>query len=452
MMSFTDLSEASVLVPLSQCGKEHESDVYCNVLLFRANGNPFVAIISISGDRPPPALAKLESPADLDLALDEAVRQGLLFPVSKPAFEGGPTEAVSEALASTGRAVGVGSQLVKEMRAARLLDPEAMVAPGDGAVFRPFRFPTKMSEAFRLPWSDTGKVKDEQLQNFYRGSQMYETPPRVVGAIIYLHHHYLVPFKQKITSRGRHLLVIHISEGSGRQPKRRCLAWWMPLYEVRDRFADPAQADMYSHRGSVHRVCHLVETYNISTTVPIHFEFGERPHHLVGGIPLNCYDVAPDFKTQWHIGSTPEELLEERREVAQCLERREPLEKSMEAKKADKRRRKRQNRKAREREKAAGEAAEDEAAVDAEREQETEEEQRREQLLKPNAALRESGFLDSLLEEMRQRRAVAITGSTPVAARGVGGGSGRSSAAPGRSLGPLGSADSDCSSSEDESD
>lgn len=425
-MPLSDFFMASLLLPAGQtlsaecqaimtaAGDEcqetqdiESGDVVCNLLMFRSSGNPFVAIPSLRRGAKVER-RKVQSVEELEKQLEEAIRAGRLFPVSEENFKRGPVEALSEALESRGTVqdpLGNCSDQQRAQRAARLLDPEAMVAEGDGAVFRPFRFPTRMSEAFKLPWADIGKVKEAQLQNFYRGSNMPSTPPRVVGAIIYLHHHYLVPFKQRVISKGRHLLVISINEGAGRN-KRRCLAWWMPLAEVRERFADPRQADLYSHGGSVHRVCHMVETYSLNKTVPIHFAYGVRPNLIVGGVPLNCYDVAPEFKTPWRLNSTAEELEEERQKVAECLELRMPLEKSLEARKADKRRRKRQNRKTRDRERAAEDAQASRQAAAAEVEKEAEE--RRQKLVHPNAALHESGFLDSLLDDMRQRRAARL--------------------------------------------
>mmetsp|Transcript_128102 Transcript_128102/g.208740 ORF Transcript_128102/g.208740 Transcript_128102/m.208740 type:complete len:410 (+) Transcript_128102:92-1321(+) len=299
------------------------------------------------------------------------------------------------------------AKVAEQQRAARLAEPELMVAAGDGAVFRPFRFPTKISEAFRLPWNDIGIVTDRQLESFYNGTQMRGTPKRVIGAVIYLHHHYLLPFKQKIISRGRNLLVIKINEGSGRQPTRRCLAWWMPLAEVRERYADPTATERYPRGGSVYRVCQLVETYRLTASVPVHFEVGERASLGVGGFPLHCFDADPDFQTQWRLGASPEELLEEQREIAQCLETRTPLEMTAEAKKAEKRRRKRQNRKARDKERAAEELQAAQEAAGKERI--ADEEQRRQGLVKPSAALRDSSFMDGLLEQMRQKRTGAAS-------------------------------------------
>lgn len=300
------------------------------------------------------------------------------------------------------------AQVAEQQRLARLAEPELMVAAGDGAVFRPFRFPTKISEAFRLPWNDIGIVTDRQLESFYNGTQMRGTPKRVIGAVIYLHHHYLLPYKQKIISRGRNLLVIKINEGSGRQPTRRCLAWWMPLAEVRERYADPTATERYPRGGSVYRVCQLVETYRLTASVPVHFEVGERASLGVGGFPLHCFDADPDFQTQWRLGASPEELLEEQREIAQCLETRTPLEMTAEAKKAEKRRRKRQNRKARDKERAAEEMQAAQEAAGKERAMD--QEQRRQGLVKPAAALRDSSFMDGLLEQMRQKRTGAAPG------------------------------------------
>jgi len=342
---------------------------------------------------------------------------------------------VLDALAATSPAEGLGvegeapedsylsatleAHVAEQQRAARLAEPELMCAVGDGAVFRPFRFPTKISEAFKLPWNDIGVVTDKQLESFYSGTQMRGTPKRVIGAVIYLHHHYLLPYKQKIISRGRHLLVIKINEGSGRQPLRRCLAWWMPLAEVRDRYADPTQTERYPRGGSVYRVCQLVETYRLTATVPVHFEVGDRAALGVGGFPLHCFDADPDFQTQWRLGASPEELLEEQREVAQCLEtRRTPLEMTSEAKKAEKRRRKRANRKARDRETTA----EDEkfAAEEKGRERAADQETRRQGLVKPNVALRDSDFMGGLLEQMRMKK--AGPGAENVLAQLAGGG------------------------------
>lgn len=427
MLSLSDLSETTVTLPLAQLQGEEEDgellggSVRCTVLLFRTSAQHWVAITSLdaapSDDRLAPPPPRLDLSSDLGGVLDAAAKSGLLFPVTPEAFALGPLAAVGEALASSGPgppgppgpAGPPGSALVapsedlrqmawvaEQQRAARAADPSMMAATGDGAIFRPFRFPTKISEAFRLPWGDIGKVTDRQLESFWEGTQMRSTPRRVIGAVIYIHHHYLLPFKQKITSRGRHLLVIKISEGAGRHPTRRCVAWWMPLPEVRERYADPARADKYAHGGSVYRVCQLVETYKLSTTVPVHFEVGERPHLGVGGFPLHCFDAAPEFRTQWRIGATDQELEEEKKEVDRCIEARSSLEMSNEAKKAEKRRRKRQSRKARDKEKAV----EDAQVADKEKD-----DARRKGLVRPNAALQGGGFLDGVLEQMRQRKA-----------------------------------------------
>merc|ERR1719408_112650 len=162
----------------------------------------------------------------------------------------------------------------------------------------------------------------------------------------------------------------------------------MPLAEVRERYADPTQTERYPRGGSVYRVCQLVETYRLTATVPVHFEVGERATLGVGGFPLHCFDADPDFQTQWRLGASPEELLEEQREVAQCLETRTPLEMTSEAKKAEKRRRKRANRKARDKETAAKEDKVVEEEKD--REREARQEQRRQCLMKPNVALSDS--------------------------------------------------------------
>jgi len=420
MLSLSDLSETTVTLPLAQFQGEEEggdfagSSVRCTVLLFRTSAQHWLAITSLDAapgdDRPaPPPPPRLDLSADLGGVLDTAAKSGLLFPVSPESFALGPRAAVSEALSmsqtpgATSAALASPAEDLRQMawvaeqqRAARAADPGMMAATGDGAIFRPFRFPTKISEAFRLPWGDIGKVTDRQLESFWEGTQMRNTPKRVIGAVIYIHHHYLLPFKQKIISRGRHLLVIKISEGAGRHPTRRCVAWWMPLPEVRERYADPARADKYAHGGSVYRVCQLVETYKLSTTVPVHFEVGERPHLGVGGFPLHCFDAAPEFRTQWRIGATDQELEEERKEVDRCIESKSSLEMSGEAKKAEKRRRKRQNRKARDKERAAEDAkAADEEQI----------EERRRALVRPNVALQGGGFLDGVLEQMRQRKA-----------------------------------------------
>lgn len=360
------------------------------------------------------------SPADLADALEVAAHDGLVVPVSKEAFELGPHAAAAEALSSRSLLAAptpLGSTCLSQVDipdvigmctdssitstakgTAELVVPEA---GGDGSIFRPFRFPTKMSDAFRLPWVEIGIVSDDQLRNFYEGTQMRSTPKRVIGAVSYLHHHYLRPFKQKIISKGRHLLVIKISETSGRRPQKRCLAWWMPLTAVRERYADPKKAELYHEGGSVHRVCQLVETYKLQATVPIHFEIGERPRVTVGGFPLHCFDLDVDFHTRWSLGSDPDALLEEKREVEHCIATHSVLEMSAEARKAEKRRRKRQNKKAREHEKAVEEAQVESKEV---QDKVTIDERPRKNLVQPNEALRDSSFLNGLLEQMRQRK------------------------------------------------
>lgn len=449
MLPVTDLSVARVqLPPLSDdSSSDEESDAggrsgsfaRGDVLLFRAGGRCWAALCAVppgDGDRPP----LLASSSDLADALEAAAHRGLVVPVSREAFERGPHAAALEALSS-----GPPPSSLRPTAAPPFLDKgddcEPMVTGGsgpgrpsggaqsstelspsetcgDGSVFRPFRFPTKMSDAFRLPWAEIGVVSDDQLRNFYDGTQMRSTPKRVIGAVGYLHYHYLRPFKQKIISRGRHLLVIKISETSGRRPQRRCLAWWMPLAEVRARYADPKKAEMYHEGGSVHRVCQLVETYKLHATVPIHFEIGERPRVTVGGFPLHCFDLDVEFHTKWSLGSDSAALLEEKRQVAHCIATHSVLEMSAEARKAEKRRRKRQNKKAREHERAA-EDAEDERREAQERA--TAEKERRRALMQPNEALRDSSFLNGLLEQMRQKKMAlaaerTVDGVTMVAA------------------------------------
>merc|ERR1719183_2345597 len=72
------------------------------------------------------------------------------------------------------------------------------------------------------------------------------------------------------------------------------------------------------------------------------------------------------------------------------------------AKLAEKRRRKRLNRKARDRERTAEE--EEAAKVEAGRERAADQEHRRQGLVKPNVALRDSGFMDGLLDQMRAKK------------------------------------------------
>merc|ERR550532_881731 len=93
---------------------------------------------------------------------------------------------------------------------------------GVGSVFLPFRFPTTMSDAFKLPWANIIVVDDALLQRFYERTQLWDTPKRVIGAVGFLKDYYLQPFKHLIVSKGRHLLVIKISETKGRRPHRRC--------------------------------------------------------------------------------------------------------------------------------------------------------------------------------------------------------------------------------------
>lgn len=434
MLPVTDLSIARVQFPSlpeqddssnseddgvsDDTGSCAESPLYGDVFIFRAGGRCWAALCKASseGDRPPPCLT---NPAGLADALEAAARDGLVVPVSREAFDKGPHTAALEAISSrptllsashfsSGSAlakvdaddVGISGEAGMEssVREAELAAPEA---GGDGSIFRPFRFPTKMSDAFRLPWAEIGVVSEDQLRNFYEGTQMRSTPKRVIGAVGYLHHHYLRPFKQKIISKGRHLLVIKISETSGRRPQKRCLAWWMPLAEVRERYADPKKAEMYHEGGSVHRVCQLVETYKLAATVSIHFEIGERPRVTVGGFPLHCFDLDVDFHTRWSLGSDPDALLEEKREVQHCIATHSVLEMSSEARKAEKRRRKRQNKKARDHEKAAEDAQIDTKDV---QEHFIADEERRRSLVQPNEALLESSFLAGLLDQMRQRK------------------------------------------------
>jgi len=399
----------------------------------------------------------------LTLALEVAARDGLVAPVSKEAFEKGPSAAAQEAFLGpwAGSANGLGGgpgisrgggsssaavgPAVSELASASLspAEPGSDCAIGSegAATFRPFRFPTKMSDAFRLPWTEIGVVSDDQLRSFYEGTQMRSTPKRVIGAVGFLRQCYLNPFKQKIISKGRHLLVIKIVETSGRRPQKRCLAWWMPLAEVRERYADPKKAEMYHEGGSVHRVCQLVETYKLCATVPIHFEIGERPHVTVGGFPLHCFDLDVDFHTRWSLGSDPAALLEERREVERCLATHSVLEMSSEARKAEKRRRKRQNKKAREHERAAEEA---QTQPDGGSDNEAQEldsgvvagsgslldhptvpfngmaaragEEGRRGLVQPNQALLDSSFLSGLLDQMRQRKVALAAEKTGEAA------------------------------------
>merc|ERR1719330_1221847 len=177
----------------------------------------------------------------------------------------------------------------------------------------------------------------------------------------------------------------------------------MPLTAVRERYADPKKAELYHEGGSVHRVCQLVETYKLQATVPIHFEIGERPRVTVGGFPLHCFDLDIDFHTRWSLGSDPDALLEEKREVEHRIATHTALEMSAEARKAEKRRRKRQNRKAREQEKAAEETQEDNYDFQSSPSGKLKEEPGS-GLLQPNEALRDSSFLNGLLEQMRQKK------------------------------------------------
>lgn len=429
MLPVTDLSATRVQIPaafldLDNTGSDEDfrgpgrvGACTGNVLLFRAGGNYWAALC-----RDAESESKLTSdacPAALADALELAAKDGFLTQVSKEVFDKGPEAAAMEALVS---------HQLRSPRDTHFAQAETELdhlasgcltggsasgldstdASGDGSIFHPFRFPTKMSDAFRLPWADIGVVSDEQLRSFYEGTQMRSTPKRVIGAVGYLHHHYLRPYKHKVISKGRHLLVIKISETSGRRPQKRCLAWWMPLTEVRARYADPKKAEMHHEGGSVHRVCQLVETYKLQATVPIHFEIGERPHIIVGGFPLHCFDLDVDFHTRWSLGSKPEALLEEKREVAHCLATRSVLEMSAEARKAEKRRRKRQNRKARDKEMAAEDVGTD--RNEETHEVEAEQEDGRRARLQPNEALRDSSFLSGLLEQMRQRK-VAMASS-----------------------------------------
>lgn len=433
MVPVTDLSIARVHLPELLEGGADEDELLAgcgggDVLLFRAGDRCWAALCRAPSTSRSSDDERSVCPADLADALEVAARDGLLVPVSTEAFEKGPEAAAAEALRSRPAPMPApgSSELASQLGKANggvhpdLLSTMLPEAGGDGAVFRPFRFPTKMSDAFRLPWSEIGVVTDDQLRNFYEGTQMRSTPTRVIGAVGYIHHHYLRPFKQKIISKGRHLLVIKISETTGRRPQRRCLTWWMPLAEVRERYADPKKAELYHEGGSVHRVCQLVETYKLHATVPIHFEIGERPRVTVGGFPLHCFDLAVDFHTRWSLGSDADALLEEKREVQHCIATNTVLEMSAEARKAEKRRRKRQNKKAREQQEkernvtdADNQLEDSDSGADEPEDAQAPEKDagRRAQragLMQPNEALRDSSFLSGLLEQMRQRKVALV--------------------------------------------
>lgn len=162
-------------------------------------------------------------------------------------------------------------------------------APGDGAEFKPFRFPVKMSEAFRLPWKHINDVDHDQLEMFYDATGLRKLPSYAFGSLKYLVYHYLLPNHQVIKSKGRHLLTIKIWEGSAnqRQPRRRAIAWWMPLHDVRD----PKRV------GFCPGFNHLVETYDMDTSVGVAFDVVERevsaccPFHIVS---KSCQELLCD--------------------------------------------------------------------------------------------------------------------------------------------------------------
>eukprot|EP00930_Biecheleria_cincta_P100169 TRINITY_DN91785_c0_g1_i1.p1 TRINITY_DN91785_c0_g1~~TRINITY_DN91785_c0_g1_i1.p1 ORF type:complete len:350 (+),score=50.10 TRINITY_DN91785_c0_g1_i1:104-1153(+) len=266
-------------------------------------------------------------------------------------------------------------------------------AAGDGACFKPFRFPCKMSEAFQLPWGDIDIVSDEQLEMFYQGCGLRKLPRRACGAVRYVDYHYMTPNRQKIISRGRHCLMIKISEGSGRQLKRKALAYYLPATEVLERYSTAAQAEKYHCDRANLYMCQMVETYDMNTTMPIMFEYGERPHVIAAGCPYH-----------FTVRSLPERLIDSSKCV-EALAGRKPDEAGAEAKKADKRRRKRHNKKTKERERS--EAANAEAAKLQGEERNTDakalESQRKHHLVQPNAALRDSNFMQGLLSQMRDK-------------------------------------------------
>merc|ERR1711862_359352 len=103
---------------------------------------------------------------------------------------------------------------------------------------------------------------------------------------------------------------------------------------VRDRYADPKKAEACHERSAVYRACHLVETYKLTTTIPIHYEDGERPKLQVGGFPFYCFGVsaaeADDMKSKFTVTSSKDELLEEKKIIQKCREEGTALEKSAE--------------------------------------------------------------------------------------------------------------------------
>merc|ERR1711879_344341 len=124
---------------------------------------------------------------------------------------------------------------------------------------------------------------------------------------------------------------IKVSEGSGRQPRRRALAWWMPVSEVRERYASASKAEMHHCIGSNPYVCQLVETYNLQTTVVLSFECGERPDVIAACCPV------------YYLPKHLKDRLEEDDKILEGIANRSPVDVSAEAKKAEKRRKKRQN-------------------------------------------------------------------------------------------------------------
>lgn len=264
-------------------------------------------------------------------------------------------------------------------------------AAGDGACFKPFRFPCKLSEAFQLPWGDIDIVSDEQLDMFYKGTGLRKFPKRACGAMRFIDYHYMTPNRQKIISRGRHCLMIKISETSGRQPKRKAVAWFLPAAEVLERYSTASKAEMYHCDKANPFMCQMVETYDMNTTMPIMFEYGERPNVIAAGFPMH-----------FTVRSLPERLLDTGK-FMEGLAGRKPDEAGAEAKKAEKRRRKRHNKKTKEQEKKEVANAEASRLREEERNAaaKAEQSQRKQHLVQPNAALRESSFMQGLINQMR---------------------------------------------------
>ena len=128
--------------------------------------------------------------------------------------------------------------------------------------------------AFELPLEHL-HVSQRKYEEFRRGTGQL-APEAIVGAVVYLHCHYLLPNKALIVAKGRHVLRISLSgqwrHPGGKRQRPQCLAWWESVSSMQSAAA-PLMRAAARNRGYfesrrdrdriVFAALHMLDSYDV---------------------------------------------------------------------------------------------------------------------------------------------------------------------------------------------